>query len=271
MMPPLRSTPDYSPKRVLVHNALEEAWTAYLHPTEPTEDIDLVWALSAPGTVKTPAQFEQEPENPYNGESFNVGIVNHAVSVVLKVTALRTGKTVEEVTKDDIINRGPKLLYNGESLKTKGTRFSSQNEDFLELCRHVDFPIPFQNIIIGEIAEAHTPAQVKQLAELLRRDDGVPPPRKVAVVCGIPHMVRTGRYLQHFRTLFSDGTSFVPSVIPQGSKEKMSKLTALEVRKALFYAAVGHLDPSSIFFPNGVPDARPRNVLRDQRTTRQHK
>jgi hypothetical protein len=239
-------------RRQMVHDAVEQLWGVYVKPPEPTQDIDLVWAVSAPGTVKTAAHFEDDPGNPYNNTSFNVGIVDHAVDLVRQVTALRKGKPVDEITKEDIRSHGPKLLYNGESLSSSGTRFPQQNEDFRELCRKDDFPLPLENIIVGEIETANTPGQVKQLAELLS-DSGLPAPRKVAVVCGTPHMTRTGRYLQRSNGLFPSGTEFVPAVLGQGTDEKMSRLAALEVKKALTYAAMGHLDPHSIFFDDEVP------------------
>ena len=187
------------PGQALVREALDQAWFMHHNPeTLPAADIDIVWAVSAPGTAEETAYFPEGPKNPYNGTSYNQDIIEHAASTVVEVTARRLGKTPEEVTREDILHHGPILLYNGESPTTKNTRFPNQNADFLKICEAEGFPVPPEKIAVGEISEAHTPAQVQQLAQYLMATPSLTNCRSIAVVCGLPHTVRTGRYLKKF-------------------------------------------------------------------------
>lgn len=253
-----------TPEHELKRRAADEVYSLHheMDSMPITEDIDLVWAISAPGTVKDVANFpEGMRNNPYQGTKFNEGIVNRSVEIVLEVTALRLGKEVEDVTKDDIKEHGPILFYNGESEANvqKGS-FPLQNEHFKELVEREDFPVPLEKIVIGELEKANTPGQVEQISELLTH---FPKVRKIAAVCGIPHTVRVGRYIEHYSDRLPEGIEVASFPVHLNETDVESKLVALEIGKAAIYAEKGDLSRNSSFFKGHEPKIpRPRNILR---------
>ncbi|QQS65310.1 hypothetical protein IPO96_02030 [Candidatus Saccharibacteria bacterium] len=251
-------------ERRIFTNALDEVHSLYgeMNKQLVTPDIDVVWALSTPGTVKEPASFpEGEKDNPYEGTMFNKGTIVRSVEIVLEVTALRLGKPVSGVTREDVALHGPTLYYNGESEQNPGTRFPQQNQHFLELSQQQDFPIPPEKVVICPIIEVNTPGQVKQLAEYLTGK--LPDTRKVAVVHGVPHAARTGRYLEKYKGDFPESTTMVPFLVDQNEKGNQSRLAVLEAGKAAIYGAKGDLDARSSFFgEDGPQHPRPRIDLR---------
>lgn len=251
-------------ERKFVHSVVEELWAAKESlPFKPTPDVDLVWVVSSVGTVKEPADLG--PDSPYTGALFDRGVVDEGVRVVREVTALRAGKPVEDVTPDDIEASGPTLLYNGESPGLPHSKFPNQNRHFRELTEEEGFPIPRSKIIVGDIDEANTPAQVRQIAEYLEgRDVAV---RKVAVVCGLPHITRVGRYVERHKALLPEGISLVVDPVPQEEGNKETEIATLEVKKARQYLKKGDLAVRSVFFPESVPDRRP-HLPKDKRLIR---
>ncbi|HEY5695250.1 MAG TPA: hypothetical protein VIQ80_00220 [Candidatus Saccharimonadales bacterium] len=247
----------YPPERAFVHNALNELYELHERPFEATPDIDIVWAVSSVGTVKEAADLG--PDNPYSGELWDLGIVDNSVRVVREVTALRLNKPVEEITPEDIEAAGPTLLYNGETPGLPHSKFPQQNKHFEELVSEPGFPIPRSKIVIGELDDANTVAQVRQIADHLHEQGDM---RKIAVVCGLPHATRVGRYIEHHRGLFPGDTAFVAAPVGQGDLKRQSSIAALELRKARNYRAKGHLAVRSAFFPNGATSRRP-DVLKN--------
>jgi hypothetical protein len=99
---------------------------------------------------------------------------------------------------------------------------------------------------MGHIEEPNTPAQVRQLAEMLQDDDSL---RHFAAVCGIGHSVRVGRYIQHARTtlgLMPEGTRVTPAFVEQGDRD--DRIATLETTKAIHYLEKGDLSLDSAFF-----------------------
>lgn len=125
---------------------------------EPIPDnIDLVWAISTPGTALEPASFPANNSiDVYEGTFYNPAVISKAVEIVLKVTALRLKKERSLVTKDDVKSHGPFLLYDREDPNSNGTRFPMQNEHFKSMVDDPNFSIPIDNVIIGHIQAAHS-------------------------------------------------------------------------------------------------------------------
>lgn len=219
---------------VLVHKVIEELRN--VKEFVPTEDVDIVWAVSAPGTVKLAPN-----EGIYKGRSADLEAVNYAVEVVRRVTALRMGKDLSLVTKEDIEQYGPILYYNGENRSIPNFVFP-QNEDFRELASDPSFPVPDSKVVISDIPEMGTHTQIKDIAKFLEDKKDV---RKIAVVGLVHHSRRIARYLQKFKDLFPECVQLVSAPVPE--LHKPVGTTLREVRKIVRYAKKGDLNPDPYF------------------------
>src|SRR3989344_4586756 len=173
-------------------------------PFEPAADIDMVWVLSAPGTVK-----EVSDDGIYNGISADLKMVRHGIEFVKQITADRLGKATSDVTKADIRNFGPVLFYNGEDKDTENYNYL-QNEHLEEMVGEPDFPIPRSKIIIDHIDTIGTPAQVEGIADYLQKTGFA---GKIAVVSMVHHSVRVSRYLEKYKDLFPRDVELVNAAI----------------------------------------------------------
>lgn len=226
-----------SEKKELVHQVVNELRDLKEAPLfEPTADIDMVWVLSAPGTLKQLSQ-----DGIYAGVSSDKKVIEYGIEIVRKVTALRLGKDVSYVTKDEVDAIGPLLYYNGEDSATEEHQYP-QNQHLIEAAREPDFPIPQSKLVIGHIEAANTPAQVRDVSEYLQR---ALPTGKVAVVSMIQHSVRVSRYLKHYQHLLPEGVELVNAPVAETGK-KVGK-TLREVRKIVEYAAKGDLSREPYF------------------------
>ena len=206
---------------------------------EPTADIDIVWVMSAPGTVK-----EISTDGAYAGASSDLTNVNHGIELVRQITAKRIGKDPSEVTREDIDKFGPILFYNGEDSETKGTRYA-QNRDFEELVGTPDFPIPASKVVIDHIDTANSIAQIEGLAKYLK---GHNLSGKIATISIGAHSARVGRYLEKYKDLFPDGVEFLNAAAMQ--THNPIETTGMEIDKIHEYSKRGHLAADS-YFHNG--------------------
>lgn len=216
-------------------------------PFPRTSDIDLVWAVSSTGTVYEPAELG--PDHPYTGIAFDKDIVDEGVSIVRDVTALRLDKSVRRLAPSDFADAGPSLLYNGEHEGMPGNKFPMQVAHFEQYSREPGFGVPLSNVIIGDIDDVNTHAQVRQVATLLHEQRGQEGPNfdKIAAVCGIGHGIRVGRYITHLRRLMPKETQIVPAFVSHG-EEREDRIAALEAGKAWQYYNKGDLALDSAFF-----------------------
>lgn len=98
----------------LVKHKDSEIWPEYfkiasnVNP-EPTPDIDYVFVLSARASyLQNPIDNPNIPDKADDYNRMRLGI-----EIALKVTAKRVGKTVDKLTKEDILLYGPEIIYNG--------------------------------------------------------------------------------------------------------------------------------------------------------------
>jgi len=233
--------------RPIAHQVLEELWdTRESLPFQPSANIDMVWVFSAPGTVS-----DEPNAGPYRGKLFNLELIEEGIRIGREVTALRLGKPVDDVTKEDIEAVGPVLFYNGER-QIKGHKYP-QNEHLEALIAEPDFAFPESKVLIDDIDEANTPGQVKQLAERL----GSQPKHftNIAVVSAFQHSPRVGRYLEKYKGLFLKEVRFYNAATAQTHNE--SAIAGLEARKVLGYYRAGHLAAHSAFYPDPAQSDRP--------------
>ena len=269
--------PDVPSKREFISRAIKELWEAREEPSELTDDIDLVWAVSSTGTVEEPA-YIKNPEtgelidSPYNGVLFDKEIVDNAISTVVEVTALRLGKDVSEVTREDVAAHGPTLLYNGETPGLPNSKFPNQIKHFKKylkkLSKDPKFPIPRHKVVAGKIDDANTVAQVRQLSGYLHgQSEKSHPVRRMAVVSGLGHSIRVGRYLQQHMDSLPEDLDITPVFVMQDDEEghqRESKIVALELKKALVYRKLGHLAETSALVSGEVVERRP-NIMQEKR------
>jgi hypothetical protein len=212
-----------SERQELVHNVINELRTLKeADPFVPTADIDIVWVLSAPGTIKDPSN-----DGIYKGVSVDKKNIEYGIELVREITAMRLGKELEGVSKEDIEAVGPILYYNGEDSDTEKTNYP-QNLHLQEAAQDPDFPLPQANLVIGHIEIANTPAQIRDFADYLSKAQ---PDAKVAVVSLIQHSVRVSRYLQYYQQSIPSGAILLNA--PTAETEKTVGKTLREVKRTL--------------------------------------
>ncbi len=225
-------------RRKMGNKALEELREEVEHPFVPTADIDMIWIFSAPGTVKQPGR-----DGAYEGAFSTSMCVDHAVNMARQITALRLNKDVDDVTKEDIGEYGPKLYYNGEDETTTNTNYPSQNKDLAELISEPDFPIPESNFIIDHIDLANTPGQFEGFIKYLKENPNAT--KKVATVEIGAHSVRVSRYVEHYKDQFPADIDFVNSPARQTHNPVGTSLR--EIRKVAQYVQKGDMSEKSYF------------------------
>ncbi len=224
--------------RQMGRKALEELREEVEHPLVPTADIDMIWIFSAPGTIKQPGRG-----GVYEGGFSNSMCIDHAVDMARQITALRLNKDIDDVTKEDIGEHGPKLYYNGEDETTASTNYPSQNKDLAELISEPDFPIPESNFIIDHIDLANTPGQFEGFIKYLKENPNAT--KKVATVEIGAHSVRVSRYLEHYKDQFPADIDFVNS--PARQTHNPVGTTLREIRKVAQYVQKGDMSEKSYF------------------------
>lgn len=214
----------------LVHRIINELRELRDHPYKPTPDIDMVWVLSAPGTIN-----EHSDDGIYNGESADRVNIMAGINLVYQITAIRLGKEVKDVTKEDVAANGPIFFYNGEDETTTNVKYR-QNEALARVLEEPSFPLPKSKVVIDHIDTIGTPAQVRGIAKYFEETnfEGM-----VAVISMIHHSRRVSRYLNHQKGLFASGVKFVNAFVPETVNGLGKSLR--EVRKVVKYSRKGDL------------------------------
>ncbi|MEK7153838.1 MAG: hypothetical protein AAB834_07855 [Patescibacteria group bacterium] len=97
--------------------------------------------------------------------------------------------------------------------------------------------------MIDTIDQINTPGQMEGLARFLQQAGGI---GKIAVVSGLAHTPRVGRYLEHYKGLF-EGVEFVNLPVPMPETPHRSGIIMGELRRIATYARAGHLAERSYF------------------------
>lgn len=195
---------------------------------QPTEDIDLIWVVSGPGT------YDSTPTSGlYRGLFKDRERIKAGIEIVRQVTALRLGITVDEVTKEMIDQCGPVFYFNGEE---QGQGAFPQNPDLREAASLPEFPLPASKIVISTLAEIFTPGQIKNLVAYLTQH---PETKKIAVVTHGPHQRRVARYVEQHKHFFPPGVVFIDAGIPEIDVPVGAVLA--ELRRIIAYLEKGDL------------------------------
>lgn len=188
-----------------------------------TPDIDAVFVFSGPGTFLSPLKGDNQEAKRWSDQIR----ISEGIWLVLKVTALRLDKSVQEVTSNDISLLGPTLIYNGIPI---------ENEVFRAVSILPQFPLPKSRIVlIDEVEEdgrmipiRHTGDQVKSFPSYLLGNTIV---GAVALVSNAPHFPRILRYLNKYRPIPHE--RFPIRCFPIPSRPELAALYAVEEVEAL--------------------------------------
>lgn len=204
---------------------------ALLESARPTikSDIDVIWVFSAFGTYLTPLL----PNHPEWGAWFDQRNIAKGIYIAIEVTAQKTGKRVQEVTKEDIEGLGPILVYNGELPQNQDLRWASSGRRFL---------VPKTRMRIEDYVEEDgetrtifgTLDQFKSFPrDVLNENGGV-----IALVTGAPHYSRVLRYNGKHRTI---PENYEIRCFPVPSYDAAEKFADQEIEKLFKYFEKGDL------------------------------
>jgi hypothetical protein len=210
---------------------------------EATPDIDMVWSLSGHGTYDSTAKIP--PYDP--AVSYDRLTVDTSVRTVQEVTALRTGKDVDEVTKADIEEIGPMFFFCGETAETPNHIYP-HIEALKRAMASPDFPLPRNKVVLRVTNPANTPIKMKVYTEYRNQqiEKGEIPASKIAVVGLFTFLPRVGRYLPLYRDGLKGDPSFIPVPVPYIGRG-VEDVIAGEAERTVAYFEKGHLSTESGF------------------------
>jgi len=199
-----------------------------------TGGIGIVWVFSGPGTFLSPLKGDDEEIKAWLDQRR----LSQGILLVLQVTALRLGKPGQTVTKKDVVENGPMLVYNGIPI---------ENEVFRSVMNLPGFPIPYELILVIDEVEGeegksqsirHTGDQVKSFSPILV-DHFMGGATEVALVSSAPHFPRILRYLEMHRSIPEE---YQIRSFPIPSEPELAVVYATEEIEALCqYLGKGHL------------------------------
>lgn len=191
-----------------LHNALDII-------KNPPEDIDVIWVVGAPGLLLEHGSKPGWSSNfPWmdNLEWENFG---SAFALAIAVTAKRLGKNVDKVTRQDVLEAGPWIIYNDPAYEPVVTILEESN----------GIPIPLEKTLIyGEFTDEEGKVQpirnTKDQVDCIRMPEGVKP-RKIAICVLGAQMVRLGRLLAKTNNLPAGAEILiVPTPSPLGHERE---------------------------------------------------
>jgi hypothetical protein len=187
------------------------------------EDWDLVWVLSGP-----PVDIEQEIDGERNESKDRL---ETGFNISREVTALRLGKSIDEINMDDILNSGPKIYWNAEDEVNDSLR-KKVEDGLLE----EKYSFPRENLIISQNSGIrHTGHQFRDFPEELAEHN-----RKIVIVSDTYHLPRVKRYL---RNDDSKITKEKAVLYPSNPRIVLPSKAISEIKKIPEYIEKGILPP----------------------------
>lgn len=222
-------------KKELQKTVLHEIEYLLRHNTHPPihADTDAVWIFSGPGTFAKPLQ---QNEFHFWEKWMDKYRILYGVSIAQQITAKRTGKNVQKITKEDLAHNGPYIIYNGTP---------QQNKEFMRANLNDSISFPTKKILVIDHAHnddgsihpiVNTLDQIKNLDEDLIKIDSF---RRVAVVSHAEHFPRILRYLEKYKPLSEETIIEVFSLKPP--KNGISEYNREEIEKVWEYFQKGDL------------------------------
>lgn len=205
---------------------------------DPPSDIDVIWVIGAPGLLlehgSKPGWSSKFPWMD-NLEWENFG---SAFALATAITAKRLGKGVDQVTRQDVLESGPWIIYNDPAYEPVKIILQESN----------GIPIPLEKTLLyGEFTDREGNVRpikntVDQV-ECVRMPEGVNP-RKIAICVLAAQWVRLGRLLAKTNNLPKDSEILVvPTPSPLGHEREHA---IMECQGAVIY-----------FFKHGIAEKTP--------------
>lgn len=183
-----------------LHNAIEIT-------ENPPEDIDVIWDISAPGWLMKKGSMPGWSSNYPELDNCEKEVVERTINLTLVITAKRLGKLVHEVTKEDVLNHGPLITYNGPPL---------ESADFTQFLKRPNSKIPLQKAYIFDKISRRGIVNTFDQAKSIHMPPNVHP-RKIAISVLAAQWVRLGRLLAKAKTLRKGiPIILVPTPSPRG-------------------------------------------------------
>ena len=253
---------EISAERQWARQVIEEYRNYENPPVSP--DINIVWVISGHSTYDTlQSSFPKiNPPHP-EGTLYRVDDqerINFGVNLVRQVTALRLRKNKSEITKEDIVSYGPILFYNGTTVQNENLRNAIQNEIF---------PIPSENILIGELSEdddprkANTRTQFEEFPQELL-ESAVKGNGKIAVVSHRYQLSRIARTINAHAVLEKQPLWEKVNVVyfvSDKSKEDLPKDAKSVTKRAIGIrrAVIGEGGKINRYSKEGTTNTKPRD------------
>ena len=139
--------PAVTPERQWSRQVVKE-YREHRNP-QPESDIDVVWVISG-WSVYNPSlspEFKSVVENTIFANE-DTQMINFGIGLVYEITAKRLGENESEVTKEDVKEHGPVLIYNGNIDQNDNLRLASQKSDF---------PLPLEKLRVEKLADDRDP------------------------------------------------------------------------------------------------------------------
>ena len=181
-------------------------------------DTDIVWVISAPGNYSQSGEFPLNKGEDRYQTDWSKEMYRHRLrvgcSLVYEITARRLGKDIREVTKEDVKNHGPWLLYNPAP---------EDKEQFETVLGQASVRIPPEKTFVycyvkeddGSESPMHnTSDQVRSL----HFPEGVDP-RRVLVVSHAPHLARISYIMDKYLNPNERVFQAFPIKTPKGGEE----------------------------------------------------
>lgn len=197
------------------------------------QDTDVVWVVSGPGAYSlTIWPFEDKADH-YRDLPWTRKMDRHRLrtgaALVHEITAKRTGKKVEAVTREDIRQYGPWFMYNATE---------AENQHVKAVLDQESVKIPPEKLFIyhefkDESGETRQIVKTIDQIQGLRFPEGGRP-RRVAVVSHAPHLMRLLHMLGKYPDRGPEGAIVQPFPI-KTPKEGRLAYPELETKGLLYY------------------------------------
>lgn len=155
----------------------------------PPLDIDVIWVVGAPGLLLEHGSKPGWSSNFPWMDDLEWKNFGSAFALAIAVTAKRLGKNVDQITRQDVLESGPWLIYNDPAYEPVS----------IILQESIGIPIPLEKTLLyGEFTDKEGNVRpirnTMDQVDCIRMPEGVNP-RKVAICVLAAQMVRLGRLL----------------------------------------------------------------------------
>lgn len=200
-------------------------------------NFDAVWVFSGPGTIKQPLK---EGDNPLR-KWMDRDRILYGAELITKITAMRLHKTYNRITRNDILNSGPFLIYNG---------IPRENADFREVLQSPSCLLPYEKVyIVDEVFDKNVFYPIKNTLDQIKSfpkaflNNGLIKER-IAIVSHAEHFPRILRYIKKYNII---PEHIKITVFPlKSAREVENEYYEEEVNKVWEYFQKGNLSWSPI-------------------------